>query len=242
MLALGLVLIGLSVFFYSSVSSVIGLGLTFWGAILLYITPSKHVSLQLLNAVATSPTVNIERLLEESALHERGIYLSPKHLEDFESSLVFVPATENQNLPAPEQTGQNKLYLQTPLGALLTPPGLDLSKLIEQELGMSFTKINLKTLEEKLPKLLVEDLELAEQVEIKSQSNKFIITINNTVLNQICTETRNLHRVHAQIGNVLSSALACAFAKTIGKSVVIQTQELSEDGKNAQIEIQPIEE
>jgi hypothetical protein len=218
------------------------LGLTFWGAILLYITPSKHVPLQLLNAVATSPMLNIERVLEESDLHEKGIYLSPKHLTDFESSLIFIPATAEQNLPTPEQTSQKKLYSQNPIGALLTPPGLALSMLFEKELGMSFTKIDLKTLEEKLPKLLVENLELAEQVEVKSQGNKVNISIRNTVLNQICAETRNLQKVHNQIGNVLSSALACALAKTTGKSVTIEKEELTEDGKNAQIELHTIEE
>ena len=41
-----------SAFYASSILAFIGLGLTFWGALLLYITPTKYVKLELLNAVA----------------------------------------------------------------------------------------------------------------------------------------------------------------------------------------------
>jgi hypothetical protein len=242
MLALGIILIGLSVFYYSSVSSIIGLALTFWGAILLYITPSKHVPLQLLNAVATSTLVNIENLLEESKLYEKGIYLSPKHLADYESSLIFIPATKDQKIPKAEQTSNKKLYCKDPTGVLLTPPGLALSKLIEKEYGQSFTKTDLITLKEKLPKLLIEDLEIAEQVTVKSQNNTITLSIKNTVFTQISAEAKNLQRVQNSIGNVLSSALACIFAKSAGKPVSIENEELTENGQSLQIKLHMIEE
>ena len=242
MLALGIILIGLSVFYYSSVSSIIGLALTFWGAILLYITPSRHVPLQLLNATATSAPLNIETFLEESKLYEKGIYLSPKHLADYESSLIFIPATKNKNLPTAEQTSDKKLHCKDPPGVLLTPPGLGLSKLFEKEYGHSFTKTDLKTLNEQLPKLLIEDLEIAEQVTVNSQNNTITLSMKNTIFNQLCAETKNQQRIHNSIGNVLSSALACIYAKSAGKPVSIENEELTEDGQNLQIALRIIEE
>jgi hypothetical protein len=242
MLALGITLIGLSVFYYSSVSSIIGLALTFWGALLLYITPTKHVPLQLLNAVATASITDIERLLEESGLKEKGIYLPPKHLADYESSLIFIPKKKGSNLPTSEQTSSKKFYCEKPPGALFTPPGLALSKLFEKEFGKSFTKTDLKTLKENLPKLLVEDLEIAEQVQVNQENNMVKILARNTVLNQICAETKNLQRVHNLIGSILGSALACIFAKSAGKPVTIENEELTENGKNLQIKLSIIEE
>ena len=242
MLALGVILIALSVFYYSSVSSIIGLALTFWGAILLYIAPTKQVPLQLLNAVATSSMPDIERVLEEPGLHEKGIYLSPKHLADYESSLIFIPAEKNHKLPTIEQTNNNNLYCKNPSGAMITPPGLALSKLFEKEYGKSFTKTDLKTIEENLPKLLVEDLEIAEQVQISSEDNTVTLSITNTVLNEVCSETINLQRVHNSIGSVLASALACILAKSAGKPVTIENEELTENGKSLQIKLRIIEE
>lgn len=45
MLALGIVFLALSAFYNTVIAAVLGLGLAFWGAILLYVTPSKHVAL-----------------------------------------------------------------------------------------------------------------------------------------------------------------------------------------------------
>jgi len=158
------------------------------------------------------------------------------------SSLIFIPEKKNQNLPTIEQTSHKKLHCKDPREALLTPPGLALSKLFEKEFGRSFTKTDLKTLKEKLPKLLIEDLEIAEQVLVKSENNIIILSIRNTVLKQVCAETKNLQRVHNSIGSVLSSALACIFAKSAGKPVSIENEELTENGRSLQIELRIIEE
>ena len=83
----------------------------FAGAILLYVTPSRHVPLTLLNASAEAVAANIERLILETNLTEKAVYLPPKNLKKIESGLVFIPETPKTPLPTPEES--NDFFSQT---------------------------------------------------------------------------------------------------------------------------------
>jgi uncharacterized protein YuzE len=241
-LILGLVSLAASAFYASSILAFIGLGLTFWGALLLYITPSRHVKLELLNATASPALANIEKVIAGMTLSGKGIYLPPKYLKDFESSLIFIPSKYNQTLPKPEEIDEEKLYSKNTRGMFLTPPGLALSRLFEKELGTSFTKTDLNYIQNNLPKLLIEDMEIAENVEVKTENNIITVEITNHIFNEICQETRKLTKTHETIGCPLCSAIACALAKATGKPVTIEKEELSEDGKTTKIQYRILEE
>ncbi len=79
-------------------------------------------------------------MLTSSKLNEKGIYLPPKYLKDFKSSLIFIPSKANQTLPKQEEIDEEKLYSKKQGRISFTPPGLAPSKLFEKELGTSFTK------------------------------------------------------------------------------------------------------
>jgi uncharacterized protein YuzE len=240
-LILGLIALAASAFYNSSILAFIGLGLTFWGALLFYITPTKYVKLELLNAVAPSTLANIEKMLTSSKLNEKGIYLPPKYLRDFESSLVFIPSKNNKVLPKPGEIEEEKIYSKNPEGIFLTPPGLALSRLFEKELGTSFTRTDLNYIQNNLPKLLIEDMEIAENVEVEIKEDLITVEITNHVFSEICQETRKLSKTHEAVGCPLSSAIACALAKATGKPVTIEKEELSEDGKTTKIQYRILE-
>jgi hypothetical protein len=227
MLVAGIVLLATSFFYTSVISAIIGLCLTFWGAILLYIAPTKHIPLEIMGSVAISTLKNVEKLLARLGLDGKGIYLPPKYLKDFESSLVFVPQTTRQQPPKPEEVNEDALYSGNPSSVSLTPPGLDLSRLFEKRLGTSFTRTDLKFVREKLPALLVEDLEIAECAEIRAQGSTVIAELENHIFTELCESTRRLPKTHEQLGCPLASAIACALAKATAKAVVIQ-QELNQ--------------
>jgi hypothetical protein len=75
-------------------------------------------------------------------------------LEDYTSSLVFIPAKSNEPLPTSKETNPQELRSKNPEGLLITPPGLALSKLLEKENRKPFTETSLKDLQKQLPKLL----------------------------------------------------------------------------------------
>lgn len=153
LLFFGLIALAFSVLSSSYILAFIGLGLTFWGALFLYIKPTKYVKSDLLNIASFSTLVNIEKLLTNTKANSEGIYLPPKRLQDYTSSLVFVSTKPNQPLPTTKETDAQKLEIKDPAGLLITPPGLALSKLLEKELKRSFTETSIKNLETQLPPL-----------------------------------------------------------------------------------------
>jgi hypothetical protein len=226
MLMLGLIALLSSVFVSSYILAFIGLGLTFWGALFLYIKPTKYVKLDLLNSTNLSTLVNIEKMLSNANAISQGIYLPPKRLQDYTSSLVFVPTKPDQALPTTKETNPKELETKNPSGLLITPPGLALSKLFEKELKKSFTETSLEDLQSQLQKLF-DELQITKHLTIRPQDNNITVTIRNHVFEDLCKETAKLELTHKTVGCPLSSALACAFAKATGKPVVIEKEETS---------------
>jgi hypothetical protein len=229
LLALGLASLPASAFYFSYVLAFMGLGLTFWGALLLYLTPSKYVKVELLNATASSNLSNIERVLSTTKANTKGIYLSPKHLKDCTSSLIFIPAQPGERLPTPEEADTEKLYSKNPNGIFLTPPGLGLSKLFEKELGKSFTETDLQDVQKELPNLF-EKSEITRNVYIQTEDNIVTVELGNHIFKGLCEETRKLEKTHETVGCPLISAIACALAKASGKPVTIEKEMQNLDG------------
>jgi len=228
MLALGALALLFSAYTSSYVLAFIGLGLTFWGALFLYIKPSKYVRLELLTATSSSTLFNIERMLTNAGSNQKGIYLPPKRLEDYTSSLLFIPKTANQPLPTTAKTNTTETKSQNPTGLFITPPGLALSKLFEKHLGKSFTETKLEDLHTLLPKLL-EELEITKNTTVQTEDNTVIIEMKNHIFEALCEETRKLRRTHETVGCPLSSALACMLAKATGKPVIIEKEGTTTD-------------
>jgi hypothetical protein len=234
---LGLVLVILSMFYVSSLLAIIGVALFLGGAILLYIAPTKQVPIAMLYAEAEVSTSNIERIINEWGMNLQGIYLPPRNLKNANSSIVFIPQKSKIALPSPDEI-TNRLATNRKDGVLIVPPGSALSRLFEKELGFSFTKTNLAQVQFSLPKLLVEDLELAENAEIQIKGNKVMIEISSSVLAEVCRQTDSQPKTHKQIGCLLSSAVACALAKATGKPITIQNETRNEETKTTRIEYQ----
>ena len=231
----GLALIVVSALNGSSFIAILGVSIAFWSALLLYLTPTKNVFLDLLNASASTSGSNIERSLIEFNSAEKGVYLPPQNLRDFESSLVFVPKTLQTTLPAPDETS-DKLFAEKKNGLFFTPPGLALSMMFEHELGLSFRKIPLPQMQRMITKL-IHNLKFAEDAQVRIQDRTITLEVTGSIFNTLCQETRTSQpRTHAQVGCILASAFACAFAKASDKPITIQKDTLNPDTKTLTIE------
>jgi len=228
MFALGLIALALSLVYASSILAFIGLGLTFWGSLTLYIATEKYVKQTLLTSSITSSLANLNQMLTELKYQGKGIYLPPKHLKDSEASKVYVPKNKDTNLPTPEELQQreDKMFAKNPESALITPPGFSLSKLFEKTLGTTFTKVDLEYLQQNLPKLFIEDLEIAEDLIIQTKSTKvgretadsvsvaqlkddtIHVKITNSIYEGVCKEARGLPHICGSIGCPICSAIA----------------------------------
>jgi hypothetical protein len=224
MVLLGVALMILSCLYVSSFLAIISVTLIFWGAILFYVKPAKYVPFSFVTATSNSSTDNINKVLSEINVVQKGYYLPPKSIQDTKFSLLFIPKYPIRSLPAINEITSNSLVPKKD-GLLLTPPGYDFSMLMEQKLGQSFSEIDLNTLVKQLPKLLVDELEIAENVELHAKEGFLTVEIRGSFFIDECNQTKRYPNVHTTAGCLLSSSLACVLAKVTGKAVTIKSEE-----------------
>jgi hypothetical protein len=248
MLLLGTISLTASIGYNSSVLAFIGLGLVFWGAILLYVKPEEYARKTLMEALLSPSLTTLNQMILDLAYKGDATYLPPKYFTNPETTKIYISKQKSAMLPGSEQIQnyENQLIAKTTQGLLITPPGIQLSKLLEECLGTSFIKTDLKNLQQKLPKLIIEDLEIAEDLEIQENDP----TERNEDPAALGTQMKNT-TIHAKItrpifGNIfknddssqlassitcpLCSAIAIAITKATGKPVRIADTKNSEDG------------
>jgi len=243
-LGLGATALAASILYDSQILAFIGLGLVFWGIIIKYITPEEYIKKTLLDTATLSSLRTLNEILQELNYSSKAVYLPPKYLREIESNKIYIPRHENTKLPTPEQILQEEhgIFMRNPEAIVMTPPSNELTKLFEKTLNTSFAKVDLAYLEQKIPKLLVEDLEIAEDTKIEIESNIIRVRIENSVYKDICKEIEKLSSVFRSLGCPISSAIACSLAKAAGKPVIVSKQQTSEDGKIIYIEYGLLEE
>ena len=230
-----------SILYSSSILAFIGLGLTFWGALLLFIKPAKYVKASLLDSTAISSLTTIDQIITDLNYKGKAIYLPPRYLKTPKGGIVFIPSKKNLIIPPVEEVAKEKVFLKNPKGICLTPPGLDLANLYENELGKDFAKVDLNYLQNNLPKLFMEDLETAEDLEINVEDNMIQAKITGSIYKDLCKEARKLSNVCNSIGCPICSSIAIALTRATGKPVIIEKIEIPTDGKTIKANFQLLE-
>jgi hypothetical protein len=247
MLGLGAAALLSSVFYTSTILAIIGLGLAFWGALLLYIRNPEYIQKDLLDASIQPSLETINQIMQELAYEGKAIYLPPKYFENPETTKIYITEQKDSNLPTQEEIQKNEKQLLiedskgNPQGLLLTPPGAELSKLFEKTLETNFTKVDLQYLQQNMPKLIIEDLEIAQNFEIEAINNKVHVKLENSPYTSLLKDTKNPSNL-CILGCLISSAIACTLTKATSKPIIIENQHTSKDDKDIEIEYQILEE
>jgi len=248
MLGIGAVALLFSIVYVSSILAFIGLGLVFWGALLLYIKNPEYIREDLLETSVYPPLETINQIIRELAYKGNAVYLPPKYFETPGNTKIYISKQENVDLPTPEQIQkhENQVLIRDsqfiPQGILLTPPGADLTKLFERKLEMEFTKADLEYLQQRMPKLFIEDLEIAQNFEMETANNKVQVKLANTAYTNLFKDIMKPSNDKHILGYPIASAIACALAKATGKPIVIENQRTSNDNKDIEIEYRILEE
>lgn len=195
MLTIGLLIFVSSLLANSSVAAIIALGLTFWGALLLYIRPQEPNRKTLIEAAVSPSLATLNELIQKLGYKGDIVYLPPKYFTNADTTKIYIARDKNGSLPTPEQTRtyENTSVSLAPQAMLLTPPGIQLSKLLEKAIGKDFTRTTLESLQQKLPKIFIEDYEIAENLEIKTAENITMHTTTDT------TEKTRVKQDHSQV-------------------------------------------
>ena len=228
MVATGILSLAVSLYATSTVLAFIGLGLTFWGALLLFIRPQKYVTTELLDSTALSSLRTIDRVMTEMGYYEKGIYLPGGNPD---RAVVFVPAEPYGRIPKAQEI-EDQMFIKDPKGLAMIPPGLALANLIEKKLGVGLEKCSLETLGERLPKVMVEELEMAQDFQMHVKGNEVRFNFNESVYSDFCHSLTGSTRVCAGLGCPICSAMACVLTIATGKPVSFEGDKFSADGKS----------
>jgi len=226
----------------SQVLAFIGLGLTFWGAVFLFVMPIRYVKSSLLDSVATSSYSTIDRIIKDLGYKGKSYYIPPypekvylpEHLRGLKNMVVFVSAETDTDMPSIEEMAKSKFLLRNPKGICLAPPGLGLLTHFENELGRDLAKLDLSELCETLPQLILENFQFAKEIEMKTEKDQVNLKIFDSIYKNLYSREENLKSVHF-LGSPLVSAIACAIAKTTGKIVTLHRDRISPDGQTIEI-------
>ena len=221
----------------------IGLGLLFFGIIFTYFSSDEYVKKSLLDTTVSSQQATLKNIIQKLGYDGDVVYLPPKYLRNPEVSEAFVSKRRGGRLPKFEQSqsGDQDFSVDDPCGLRFTPPGAELSKLFEKTLGTNFISVDLQYLRQNMPKLFIEELEIAQDFEIEVEDNKIRVEIQDSVYSTSDVEAEESSSVHSILGSPLSSAIACALAKATNKPVVIEKQQTSKNGKDVTIEYHTME-
>jgi len=238
----GILALAGSMIFVASILAFIGLGLTFWGFLFLLLKQETYVKSTLLDSTATRSLENLDRILRELEFEGKGVYLPPKYLKDFKSGIVYVSKKKGNKVPPLEEKLEEKTFSSNPNGLFIVPPGLDLTNLFEKEMGTDFIRTDLQELQDILPSLFVENLEIAQDLEFNMEDNLVNVKITDSVYKNFCKQAQKLSNICNSIGCPLCSSIACALTRATGKPVVIEKSEYSENDKTINVQYRVLEE
>jgi len=236
---LGAVTLAFSIGLDSSILAFVGLGLLFWGVTFAYVRKVEYVKKGLFELSLSSVSSSLDQALQATGYEGDVVYLPPKYFEEPAVQKVYVTKLRKAALPTPEQMEQD-LDKNNPQGILLTPPGAELVQLFEKILNTSLIATDLHYLQEHLPGLLVENLEVAQNFEMEIKGDRIHVKLENSAFKVFGKENNQL-KLALRLGSPLSSALAVALAKASGKPVVIEDEQGSGD-KNVVIVYRMLEE
>lgn len=220
----------------SQILAFIGLGLTFWGALFLFIRPVRYVKSKLLHSASLSSYLTIDRIIKDLKVNGKSYYIPPypkdvylpEHLKGLKEMVVFISANKHPSMPSIEEIAKSKFLLKNPNGICIPPPGLGLLIQFERTLGMDLSKVDLNTVLELLPQLVTGNIPIAKQLKIENEDGTIHLKISDSVYNNMYNNVEGSKSVHI-LGCPIVSAIACAIAKSTGKIVTIKENRISPD-------------
>jgi len=237
----GILSLGFSIVTDSQVLAFIGLGLTFWGALFYLVRTVAYVRGSILGMTAVTMYSTIDRIVKDLDYKGNGIYVPPyprdayipEHLKGLKETIVFISAEANQGLPSVEEMATSKFMTRKPRGICITAPGSGLVDQFEKMLRTDVTKMSLEDLCDSLPQVILENFQLAKEIEMKTEDHRVTMkTVDSVFKNLYIEQGPKSVRL---LGCPLISAVASALGKTTGKPTFIETINTSPNAQTIEV-------
>lgn len=221
LLSLGVILLALAIYFYQNIAAFIGIALTFWGALLLYVGPSDFVRKGILDSVMTESLENYHQLIDELGYKGTPQYISPRTLWGIRNTAIIILKSDNIQMPSSEQLAAKKVLIDNPQAIKLIPPGHKLSRYIEDQIRINFSTMELNSIQDSLQKGIVESLEIAEALHMERMGSTVYIAMEGAIFYDVLPRESEFYKQH-HIGDPINSAIACIIARSTNRPVIIE--------------------
>ncbi len=222
--------LGASYLLDSIIMTLAGLGLVFWGIIMLYISPQRFVPEKLIGSMGITMTKSIDKLLSGMNYGGKTIFLYPKHLKGLSQGYVFIPyENRDQNpLPSDEALAEEKLVYDNPRGIFMVAPSQGLVELVEKEIEINLTAADMEYVKEVLPKLYVNSLRLVDGMSIEDNHGFVRVRMEGETASKVCATISREATSGKHLGCPLCSSIALIISKVSGKPVSIEETRANE--------------
>ncbi|MGD2066539.1 MAG: hypothetical protein PVI43_05155, partial [Candidatus Bathyarchaeota archaeon] len=120
----GALLLIVSYVFASTTLALIGLSLTFWGALFFFVKSTKFVKSTILDASILPSYTTLDRILADMKYEGKSIYIPPypkdaylpEHLGGMKDQLVFISVKDSTTTPSIEEMAQKRFQIKNPKG------------------------------------------------------------------------------------------------------------------------------
>ena len=147
---------------------------------------------------------------------------------------MFIPAEDQSGQASIQDLAEGKFMVGNPEGVLVSPPGLGLLSQIEKRMSVDFTKMSMEELCEVMPRFILDDLNLAMEMELTPSDDQVGLRLVDSVYKGLYGGENDLKSV-TLLGCPIASAVACAVAKTSGRPVFIQDHGITVEGSTVRV-------
>jgi hypothetical protein len=214
----------------SVIMTLAGLGLVFWGVIMLYISPQRFVPEKVVESMSIANAKSIDKLLASLNYNGRTIFLHPKHLKGLSQGYVFIPyePKEQTSLPSDEALAEEKFVYENPRGLFMVAPSHGLVQLIEKEMESNLVTTDMSYVKEHLPKLLVNNLRMLDSMTVEDNHGFIRVTMGGEAAARVCKTVTKETRIGEHFGCPLCASLGLIISKVTGKPITIEENKVHE--------------
>jgi hypothetical protein len=190
----------------------IGLGLTLWGLVIFYISESKTVPEAVVNKLSFSMLKSIGNIITGMEHKGKAIFLYAKNLDGLNQGYVFFSYKESQ-IPSYNELYKERIFYYNPKGILIPAPSNGLVEICENKLSVDFATVDFAFLQKHLPKLMIENLRLVDDLAVVETDGIATIRFSGASCVNLCKSIS----MNIKNGNQLGCPLCSAFALIISK-------------------------
>jgi len=217
----GILGILISIIYESTIVVFIGLTLILWGFLFVLVLPGKYLSTEVVDSLLISNFLALDQIIAYSNFKGNAIYIpisKESYLPDalgFKNEFIYISKNDETDEITIQQAFETKQK-----GLRFTPPGLSLVNMMEKIEKLDFSKLDFDNINEVLPSIITDKLEISNKFEIFFDKNEVRTKITQPTSN-ICTEVSKMKYICPYIGCPLISSISCILTRSYKKPVRI---------------------